>query len=96
MVTKAYRVIPPLVFTYYKKHYCPECGTRLTVIKRSKLIEPYSDEFYYHKLSSGFDVKIGLTKFMWTAFECTLCNRIIEIAEMENIEKKLTEKSEGV
>ena len=80
-----------IIYTIFKKHYCPTCGTRLTRIRTSKIVNSRSPEAKNYDFSLGDSFMIGDVEFIWKEFYCPICKRRISIEEMRRIEKKQKE-----
>ena len=74
-------------YTLFKKHYCPNCATKLTRIKVSKIVNSHSPEAKNYDFTSGDSFMVGDVKFIWKEFFCPLCKKQISIEEMKQIEK---------
>jgi len=72
------------VFTYLKKHYCPQCGHRLKVITVSKVVNSDSTEAYKYDWSYGDLFLEGNVEFI-----CPKCNFQISIDRLYAYEKNL-------
>ncbi len=76
-----------VIYTRFKKHYCPICKTKLKVIKKSEIVNSESPE------AKRFDFQIGDTwvsgdvKFIWNEFYCPVCKKQIPIDELKNRNK---------
>ncbi len=80
-----------IFYTIFKKHYCPTCGTRMTRIRTSKIVNSRSPEAKNYDFSLGDSFMIGDVEFIWKEFYCPICKRRISIEEMRQIEKKQKE-----
>ena len=79
-------------YTVFKKHYCPECGTRLTRIETSKIVNSKSPEAKNFDFSLGDSLMVGDVEFIWKEFYCPICKKRISVSEMKRIEKMAKEK----
>ena len=79
-------------YTVFKKHYCPSCGTKLTRIKASKIVNSRSPEAENYDFSSGDSFMVGDVELIWTEFYCPTCEKRISIDEMRRIEKEQRER----
>ena len=77
-----------VIYTIFKKHYCPECGTKLTRIKNSKTVNSKSPEAKNYDFSLGDSFMVGDVEFIWKEFYCPICKKRIPIDEMRRIEKR--------
>ena len=59
----------------FKKHHCPACNALLTTIKVSKVVNSKSEEAKNFDFSSGDTYMVGNIKFIWTEFQCNVCNK---------------------
>ncbi len=78
-----------LIYVYLKKHYCPECKSKLNPVKISKFYPINSPEANY------LDVKIDTihseeekVQVIWNEFNCPKCEKNYTIDEMKLIEGK--------
>ena len=77
-----------VIYTMLKKHYCPECGTKLTRIKISKIVNSKSPEAKNYDFTLGDSFMVGDVKFVWKEFYCPTCKKRMPIDEMKRIEKQ--------
>ncbi|MBQ7356546.1 MAG: hypothetical protein IJW66_03995 [Clostridia bacterium] len=80
-------------YTVFKKHYCPNCATKLTRIKVSKIVNYHSPEAKNYDFTLGDSFMVGDVKFIWKEFFCPLCKKQIPIKEMKQIEREQKAKS---
>lgn len=74
-------------YTLLKKHYCPNCGTKLDIIKVSRVINSKSEEatnFDFQNVDTFF---VGDVEFTWDEFKCNNCGFLSSIKDMKKIEK---------
>lgn len=76
-----------IFYTVFKKHYCPVCGTKLTRIKTSKIVNSKSPEAKNYDFTLGDSFMVGDVEFIWKEFYCPTCKKRIPIDEMRRIEK---------
>lgn len=69
-------------YTIFKKHYCPACGTRLTRIKTSKIVNSESPEAKNYDFSLGDSFMVGDVEFIWKEYYCQKCEKRIPIDEI--------------
>lgn len=81
-----------IFYTLFKKHYCPECGTKLTRIKTSKIVNSKSPEAKNYDFTLGDSFMVGDVEFIWKEFYCQICKKRIPIDEMRRIEKEQRER----
>ena len=77
-----------IFYTILKKHYCPACGTKLTRIKTSKIVNSKSPEAKNYDFTLGDSFMVGDVEFIWKEFYCPTCKKRISIDEMRQIEKE--------
>ena len=77
-----------IIYTMLKKHYCPACRTKLTLIKTSKIVNSKSPEAKNYDFTLGDSFMVGDVEFIWKEFYCPTCKKRIPIAEMKRIEKQ--------
>ena len=82
-----------VIYTMLKKHYCPVCGTKLTRIKTSKIVNSKSAEAKNYDFTLGDSFMVGDVEFIWKEFYCAICKKRIPIDEMKRIEKQQKNKS---
>ncbi len=85
-----------IIYTIFKKHYCPACGTKLGRVKTSKTVNSNSPEAKNYDFTLGDSFMAGDVEFVWKEFYCPTCKNRISIDEMRRIEKaqrgKMNEK----
>ena len=72
----------------FKKHHCPACNALLTTIKVSKVVNSKSEEAKNFDFSSGETYMVGNIKFIWTEFQCNVCDNSYSLQEIRENEKK--------
>lgn len=75
-------------YTKFKKHYCPACGTKLSCINTSKIVNAKSPEAKNYDFALGDSFVVGDVEFTWKEFYCPICKNRIPIDEMRRIEKE--------
>ncbi len=73
-------------FVRFKKHYCPDCGQKLDVIKVSKIVNSRSPEAKHFDFHNVDNYMVGDVKFVWDEFECPECKIRFSIEAMKKIE----------
>lgn len=81
-----------VIYTVFKKHFCPECGTRLDCVETSKIVNSKSPEAKNFDFSLGDSFMVGDVEFIWKEFYCPICKKRISVSEMKRIEKMAKEK----
>ncbi len=81
------RIIKNPIFVNFKKHYCPYCNEILKKVKVSRIVNSRSSESKYFDFRMYDTFMIGDVKFIWTEFQCPICNTDFSIDEMKEIEK---------
>lgn len=76
-----------VIFTIFKKHYCPVCGTRLSRIRTSKIVNSKSQEAKTFDFGSWDTFMVGDVEFIWKEFYCPICEKRIPVDELRRIEK---------
>lgn len=83
----------------FRKHYCYNCGTNLSIIKHNKIVSPKSEEAKYYDFSNGVDgVMVGSCEFIHKVFYCSTCLKQIEFVtqlsfeDLNNFIRKLKRK----
>lgn len=78
--------INPL-YIYFKKHYCPYCTLRVTLLYRSLIVNSDSEDAKHYDFTVS-DTKIkGDLEFRIPYFRCDRCKINISQEEMKNYEK---------
>lgn len=77
-----------ILYTIFKKNYCPACGTKLTRVKTSKTVNSKSPEAKNYDFTLGDSFMVGDVEFIWKEFYCPTCKKRIPIDEMKRIEKE--------
>ncbi|MBO5312947.1 MAG: hypothetical protein J6B29_03175 [Clostridia bacterium] len=78
-----------IIYTVFKKHFCPTCGTRLKRVKTTKIVNAKSFE------AKNYDIDpytIGDVKVSLVEFYCPNCDKQISIEDMKKIEGKVEGK----
>lgn len=75
-----------IIYTMFKKHYCPDCNQRLKRIKEVKIIDAKSPEAKKYDL--GNECRLGDLKLILVEFICPKCQKHYSIAKMKEIECK--------
>lgn len=80
-----------IFYTIFKKHYCPACGTKVSCVKNSKIVNSNCPEAKNYDFTSGDSFMVGDVKFIWKEFHCPTCKKRIPMDEMRRIEKEQKE-----
>lgn len=72
-----------------KKHYCPDCGVQVAVVKTSQIVYAGSQEakqmgLTFHMVGGVY--QSGKVNVMWKEFECPQCKQRISVEQMKKIE----------
>lgn len=78
-----------VIYTKFKKHYCPGCETRLQLIKVSKVVNSKSPEARNYNFSCGDGFLVGNVKFIWKEFYCPVCDRQFSVKKLKRIEREM-------
>lgn len=81
-----------IFYTVFKRHNCPVCGTKLTRVKTSRIVNSMSPEAKNYDFSLGDSFMVGDVEFIWKEFYCPICEKRIPIDEMRRIEKEQRER----
>ena len=76
-----------IIYTVFKKHFCPNCGAKRSCAKVSKVINSKSTEAADFDFSSGEPYMAGDVKFIRKEFYCPRCDKRFAIKELKQIEK---------
>ena len=72
-----------MFFVYLKKHYCPQCGSKLLRQKVSRIINSNS------KKAKNYDFEVaditvkGNMKFTHIEFHCSVCQKYYTVKEIK-------------
>ncbi len=86
MIWHSQRIYKSPFFVFFKKHYCPCCGSKLSVKQISRVVHSRSEESKDFDFSSGDTYMIGNVKFTWDVFYCESCNIEYTVQEMKRLE----------
>ena len=81
-----------VIYTVFKKHFCPTCGTQLSRIKVSKIVNSKSPEAKQYDFSGADGFMVGDVEFIWKEFYCEKCEKGITVNEMKRIERQEKER----
>jgi len=81
------RLYSDIIFTRIKKHFCPNCGEKLSLITCSKVINSKSEESKKLNFVLGDTFMVGDIKFIYDEFKCNKCNFQVSVKELKQIEK---------
>ena len=72
----------------FRTHTCYRCGTTLSIIKNSKIINKKSEEAKYYDFTAGIDggVMVGSCEFTHRVFYCPKCLEEIEFVTQLSFE----------
>ena len=70
----------------FREHFCYKCGTKLFIIKHSKVVNRKSEDAKYYDFSIGVDggVMVGTCEFIHKVFYCSKCSEEIEFVTQIN------------
>lgn len=76
-------------YVHWKKHFCPECGTRLKMAYDSVIVNSNSPQAkdYDFSIAAGDSKLTGDVEFRTSFFQCPKCNLRIPFDEIKKIEK---------
>lgn len=77
-----------IIYTKFKKHDCPNCGTQLGLVKVSRVVNSKSPEAKDFDFSNGEGFMCGDVKFIWKEFECLGCKSHYSVEELKAIERE--------
>ena len=87
MISGTKHIKDDVLYTVFKKHYCPDCKSRLKRTKTTLVVNAKSEE------AKKFDIDpytIGDVKVHVVDFHCPVCGKEISIDEMKKIEGSYT------
>ena len=73
-----------LFYTFFKKHYCPNCGNKLLRKKVSVVINSESSEAKDYDFEVADTIVKGDMKFSHIELYCNQCNKCYAIKEVKN------------
>ncbi|MBD5470032.1 MAG: hypothetical protein HDR19_02630 [Lachnospiraceae bacterium] len=74
-------------YTHLKKHFCPNCGTKVKLGRERKIVNSRSPEAKNYNFSNGGSFLIGDVEFRIRCFYCPNCQINISFDEMKEYEK---------
>lgn len=77
-----------LLYSRLKKHYCPECGSKVELGYISKIVNSNSPEAKNYDFSSGDTFLCGDVEFRTRCFYCSNCKANISFKEMKDYENR--------
>ena len=86
VIARTQRIRYPIFYTSFKKHYCPNCTTRLRLIKKSKMIVSDTSETN-NDLYFGTGSPEANVRFIWKEFQCPSCKTEFTIENIKKIEQ---------
>ena len=77
-------------YVSFKKHFCPNCSTKLKTVKVSKTVNFFSPEakdfdFSFSSLGHNLVVNDDI-EFSWKEFDCPSCKTHFTVNELKKIE----------
>ena len=83
MISGAKQTNDDIIYTVFKKHFCPNCNTRLKRVKTTKVINAKSFEAKKYDIDPYTigDVKVSIVEFY-----CPTCEKQISREDMKKIE----------
>ncbi|TYQ15483.1 UNVERIFIED_CONTAM: hypothetical protein Cloal_1941 [Acetivibrio alkalicellulosi] len=82
------RLYNDIFYTYFKKHYCLKCNSKMKLIKCSKIINSKSEEAKKYDFELGNTFLIGDIEFVWDELKCFKCGFQISIKEKKKLERE--------
>lgn len=74
-------------YVHMKKHFCPECGSRLVIRHMSEIVNSESPEARDYDFSVGDTNLVGDVEFRKKYFYCSQCELEISFRKMKLIER---------
>lgn len=87
MITGTKYINSAIFYTLFKKHYCPNCGKRLRLVKKSKIVNSNSPEAKNYDFNLGDSFMEGNVKFVWKEFQCPICQKEFTVEDIRHIER---------
>lgn len=78
-----------IYYVFIKKHYCPICENRLSVVKDVNIINDKSEEAKDYDFYAYEGYAFGDIKFITAKFKCKNCGYSISIDKMKLFEKNV-------
>ncbi len=75
-------------YVHFKKHICPQCGTKVKLSWTSKLVKSNSSEARGYNFSNGDTFFAGNVEFRTRCFYCPKCQKKISFSDMKSAEKR--------
>ena len=75
-----------VIGTFFKKHYCPDCQTRLKRKKVYKVVNSESEEAKNYDFSLLRFQRKGNVRFSWYEFECPSCQKQYTLEALRTLE----------
>ena len=75
------------IYLYLKKHFCPNCGSRVIVKCKSQLVDSKSEDAANYDFTISDTTLVGTVEFRTVMFYCEKCDAYISIPEMKRSEK---------
>lgn len=79
-------------YIHLKKHFCPQCNTKLKLSYIRKIINSKSPEAKKYNFSIGDTYLVGNVEFRTRCFYCPKCNRNISILDIKKFERRMKNK----
>ncbi|MBD5470030.1 MAG: hypothetical protein HDR19_02620 [Lachnospiraceae bacterium] len=74
-------------WTHLKKHFCPNCGTKVKFGRERKIVNSRSYEAKFYDFSCGDTFLIGDVEFRIRCFYCPNCDINISFDDMKKYER---------
>ncbi len=74
-------------YVHFKKHICPQCGTKVKLSWISKLVKSNSSKARRYDFSNGDTFFAGNVEFRTRCFYCPKCQKKISFSDMKRAEK---------
>lgn len=75
------------LYVYLKKHFCPNCKTKLQIKYTSEIVNSNSSKAKEYDFSVGDTFLVGDVEFRTKCFYCPECHRFISFQDMKKFEK---------
>lgn len=76
-----------LLYTHFKKHFCPKCGTQVKLGRERKLVNSKSPEAKNYDFFNVDNFMVGDVEFRIRCFYCPNCDMNISFEQMEKYEQ---------
>ena len=88
MIMGKKRINNDVVYTRFKKHYCPHCGVRLKCVNVSRIVNSHSKEAKNFDFTFVDSFLVGDIEFTWKEFQCPKCLQQFSVQSVKKMERE--------